>query len=100
MRSDDDGTRTIGIAFDRVVGDSKERMAWPAISFNDQRYLGVLQKVEVPQFSQSLLAVIPYLVGLYDNVGGKADVDAGVGVLEAERPVPAYRDRESGFPPS
>lgn len=81
MRSDDDGTRTIGIAFDRVVGDSKERMAWPAISFNDQRYLGVLQKVEVPQFSQSLLAVIPYLVGLYDNVGGKADVDAGVDVF-------------------
>ena len=81
MRSDDDGTRTIGIAFDRVVGDSKERMAWPAISFNDQRYLGVLQKVEVPQFSQSLLAVIPYLVGLYDNVGGKADVDTGVDVF-------------------
>ena len=81
MRSGDDGTRTIGIALDRVIGDSNERMAWPAISFNDQRYLGVMQKVEVPQFSQSLLAVTPYVVGLYDNVGGKVDADAGLDVF-------------------
>lgn len=78
MRSGAGGTRTIGLAFDRVVGDSNERMAWPAISFNEQRYLSALNKVEVPQFSQSLLAITPYVVGLYDNVGGKADVDAGV----------------------
>lgn len=78
MRSDDDGKRTIGIAFDRVIGDSNERVAWPAISFTEQRYLSVLQKVDVPQFSQSLLAVTPYVVGLYDNVDGKVDADAGV----------------------
>lgn len=78
MRSGDGATRTIGLALDRVVGDSNERMTWPAISFNDQRYLSVLNKVEVPQFSQSLLAITPYVVGLYDNVGGKADADAGV----------------------
>lgn len=78
MRSGDGGMRTIGLALDRVVGDSNERMTWPAISFNDQRYLSALNKVEVPQFSQSLLAITPYVVGLYDNVGGKADADAGV----------------------
>jgi hypothetical protein len=78
MRSGDNGTRTIGIALDRVVGDSNERMAWPAISFNDQRYLSALQKVEVPQYSQSLLAVTPYIVGLYDNINAKTDADAGV----------------------
>jgi hypothetical protein len=78
MRSDGDTTRTIGIALDRVVGDSNERMAWPAISFNEQRYLSVLQKVEVPQYSQSLLAVTPYVVGLYDNIDGKTDVDGGL----------------------
>lgn len=78
MRNDVGGKRTIGIAFDRVVGDSNERMAWPAISFNEQRYLSALNKVEVPQFSQSLLAVTPYVVGLVDNVDGKADIDAGV----------------------
>ena len=78
MRNAIDGSRTIGIALDRVVGDSNERMAWPAISFNDQRYLSDLQKVEVPQFSQSLLAVTPYVVGLYDNIAGNTDVDAGL----------------------
>ena len=78
MRADAGGKRTIGIAFDRVVGESNERMAWPAISFNEQRYLSVLNKVEVPQFSQSLLAITPYVVGLVDNVDGKADIDAGV----------------------
>lgn len=78
MRADAGGKRTIGIAFDRVIGDSNERMTWPAISFNEQRYLSVLSKVEVPQFSQSLLAVTPYVVGLVDNVDGKTDVDAGL----------------------
>lgn len=78
MRRDDDGKRTIGIALDRVIGESNERMAWPAVSFTEQRFLSVLQKVEVPQFSQSLLAITPYVVGLYDNVDGKADADAGV----------------------
>jgi Domain of unknown function (DUF5916) len=78
MRKDASGKRTIGIALDRVVGDSNERMTWPAISFTEQRYLSALNKVEVPQFSQSLLAITPYVVGLVDNVDGKADIDAGV----------------------
>ncbi len=81
MRSSSDGSRTIGIALDRVIGDSNERMAWPAISFTEQRYLSALQKVQVPQFSQSLLAVTPYVVGLYDNINGKTDTDVGVDVF-------------------
>lgn len=81
MRQGDGATRTIGLALDRVVGDSNERMAWPAISFNEQRYLSELRKVEVPQYSQSLLAITPYVVGLYDNVGGKADFDAGADIF-------------------
>jgi Domain of unknown function (DUF5916) len=78
MRDGDGETRTVGLAFDRVIGDSNERMAWPAISFNDQRYLSALRKAEVKQFSQSLLAITPYVVGLYDNVDGKGDFDAGL----------------------
>lgn len=81
MRQGDGQTRTIGLALDRVVGDSNERMAWPAISFNEQRYLSELRKVEIPQYSQSLLAITPYVVGLYDNVGGKADFDAGADIF-------------------
>ncbi len=64
MRSIDSSVRTIGIALDRVAGYSNERMAWPAISFNDQRYLSALQKVDVSKYSQSLLAITPYFAGL------------------------------------
>lgn len=77
MRQDGDAKRMIGIALDRVVGDTGERMTWPAISFTEQRYLSALQKVEIPQYSQSLLTVTPYVVGLFDNVGGKTDFDVG-----------------------
>jgi len=78
MRQSEGANRTIGIALDRVVGDTGERMTWPAISFMEQRFLSLLQKVEVPQHSQSLLAITPYVVGLYDNVDGRSDFDAGV----------------------
>lgn len=78
MRRTEGETRRIGLSLDRVVGDTGERMAWPAVTFTEQRYLSALQKVDVPQFSQSLLAVTPYVVGLYDNIQGKTDIDAGV----------------------
>jgi len=70
-------TRTIGISLDRVIGATGERMSWPAISYVEQRFLSVLAEVEVPSFSQSLLAVTPYVVGVHDNVAGKRDFDAG-----------------------
>ncbi len=81
MRSIDSGVRTFGIALDRVVGCSNERMAWPAISFNDQRYLSALHKADVPKCRQSLLAVTLYLVGRYNNVNRKTYTDAGVDVF-------------------
>lgn len=76
--------RTIGISLDRVIGSTAERMAWPAISFTEPRFLTVLQKVEVPQYSQSLFAITPFVVGVYDaapkaNLGGESreQFDAG-----------------------
>lgn len=69
--------RTIGVSLDRVVGATGERMSWPAIGFNEQRFLSVLEKIQVPRYSQSLLAVTPYVVGLGDLVAGRADFDAG-----------------------
>jgi hypothetical protein len=58
--------RTLGISLDRVIGSTAERMAWPAISFVEPRFLTVLEKVEVAQYSQSLLAITPYVVGVWD----------------------------------
>lgn len=78
MREGMDGRRTIGIALDRVVGDSNERMTWPAISFNDQRYLSALERIEIAAYDQSLLAVTPYVVSLYDDVEHRLHEDAGL----------------------
>jgi hypothetical protein len=84
MQSVKGDKRTIAVSLDRVVGNTAERMAWPAISFVEPRFLTVLEKVEVPQYSQSLLAFTPFVVGVYDasprdNLGGESreQFDAG-----------------------
>ena len=73
--------RTIGLSLDRVVGATGERMSWPAIGFNEQRFLSVLEKVQVPRYSESLLAVTPYVVGLGDLVSRGSEFDAGADVF-------------------
>ncbi|MFD0739394.1 DUF5916 domain-containing protein [Lysobacter koreensis] len=70
-------TRVIGLSLDRVIGETGERMSWPAIGFREQRFMSVFEKVTVPQYSQSLLAITPYAVGVYDAVNGKTDFDGG-----------------------
>lgn len=77
MRSTDGDRRRLGISLDRVIGITGERMSWPAISAQEQSFLSVLAEIEVPKFDQSLLVVVPYVVGVYDAVGGKVDYDAG-----------------------
>ncbi|HZH43723.1 MAG TPA: DUF5916 domain-containing protein [Lysobacter sp.] len=74
-------TRTIALSLDRVIGATGERMAWPAVTFTEQRFLSAFERIEIPQYSQSLLAITPYVVGLYDNVDGSADFDAGADVF-------------------
>ena len=78
MQAGSDGKRTIGIQLDRVIGHTGERMAWPAVSVQEARFLSVLARVEVPEFSQSLFAVTPYVSGLYDNIEGESKLDAGM----------------------
>ncbi|GAA4782153.1 DUF5916 domain-containing protein [Lysobacter hankyongensis] len=78
MREGENGKRRLGIMLDRVVGATGERMAWPAIEFLGPRFISGFNKVEVPAYSQSLLALTPYAVGLYDNVDGSSDVSTGL----------------------
>ncbi len=76
-----DGKRTLGIYLDRVVGSTGERMAWPVASFERPRFLSNFRRVEMPQFSQSLLAITPYVSGLYDNVRGRSHFQEGADLL-------------------
>ncbi len=77
MRDGIDGQRTLKLFLARVIGATGERMAWPAASFERPRFLSDFAPVTVPQYDQSLLALTPYVSGLYDNVRGRGDVNAG-----------------------
>ena len=70
--------RIIGIYLDRVTGATGERVGWPMASFERPRFLSDFEAIEVPTFSQSLLAITPYASGLYDVLGGDGEPDAGV----------------------
>ena len=72
-----DGRRTIGLSLDRVIGHSNARYAWPTVTWNEPRFLSVFERVEVPAFEQSLLAITPYVSGLQDQVGGRFTSAAG-----------------------
>ena len=77
MRDGAGGMRRMRMNIDRVIGASGERAAWPAVTFERSRFVSDFAPVEVPQYSQSLLAVTPYVSGLYDNVRGRSDFDGG-----------------------
>lgn len=77
MRDAAGGMRTLGIQLDRVVASSGERLSWPAVHYTEARYLSAFNRVEVPAYRQSLLAITPYAVAIGDAVGHASDVDGG-----------------------
>ena len=81
MAKGEDGKRTFRIYLDRVIGSTGERAAWPAASFERPRFLSDFTPIQVPIFNQSLIAITPYVSGLYDNVGGESQIDAGADIL-------------------
>ncbi|MBS0214756.1 MAG: hypothetical protein JSR63_11870 [Proteobacteria bacterium] len=74
-------TRKLGLYFDRVIGVSSERMGWPAITFERPQFLAKFQQIEVPAYSQALLALTPYASSAYDMVGHKTKNNAGMDVF-------------------
>lgn len=84
MREPSGGQRTLRVGLDRVVADRGQRASWPAVGFTEPRFLTMLQPVTVPAFSQSLLAVTPYVSGIYANGAldqRGSDFDAGADVF-------------------
>jgi hypothetical protein len=78
MREVPGDKRTIKMYFDRVIGATGERVAWPQASFERPRFLSDFAPVELANYSQSLLAVTPYVSALYDNARGSSKGDGGV----------------------
>ena len=81
MRKGVDGKRTLGIYLDRVVGSTGERVAWPQASFQRPRFLSEFSKLTLPQYSQSLLAITPFVVAGHDIVGHDGHTDAGADIV-------------------
>lgn len=77
MADVDGASRTIGISLDRVLAHNNVRVAWPAISWKEPRFMSVFERISVKAYEQSLLAVTPYVSGLQDQVSGRFRSDAG-----------------------
>ena len=81
MQQADGDTRTLHVYLDRVVGSTGERVGWPTASYERPRFLSEFAAIEVPKFSQSLLAITPYVSGLTDIAGSGTAFDAGADVF-------------------
>ncbi len=77
MREAAGEARTLSVYVDRIVGSTGERVAWPLASFERPRFLSDFARIEVVNYSQSLLAITPYVSSLYDNVRDHGEVDGG-----------------------
>jgi hypothetical protein len=81
MAKGKDGKRTFRIYLDRVIGSTGERSAWPAASFERPRFLSDFTPIELPVYNQALIAITPYVSGLYDMVGKSENFDAGADIF-------------------
>ncbi|HJU08389.1 MAG TPA: DUF5916 domain-containing protein [Rhodanobacteraceae bacterium] len=75
------GQRTVGVYLDRVIAATGERVSWPTINYQQPRYLSAFERIEVPAYSQALLAVTPYVSGLYDNVHKTSGFSKGADIF-------------------
>lgn len=73
--------RTLNIQVGRVIGSTGERAAWPMASFERPRFLSDFAPIEVTNYSQSLLAITPYVSTVYDNVGKSSSGAAGADIF-------------------
>ncbi|MEO6967563.1 MAG: DUF5916 domain-containing protein [Rhodanobacteraceae bacterium] len=81
MQKSANGKRMIGLYLDRVIAATGERAAWPVASYTKPRFLSDFEHVELPAYSQSLLAITPYASALYDNVSGRDGFTEGADLL-------------------
>lgn len=72
--------RTIGIAFDRVIGATQERSALQGVSFTRPRYVSEFPRVEIDQYPGSLLHVFPYASVANDLVDDEIDMKFGADI--------------------
>jgi hypothetical protein len=80
MKNPDAPKRTVGIAFDRVIGATQERSALAGVSFSRPRYVSEFPRVEIDQYPGSLLHFFPYASVANDMVGDQVDMKLGADI--------------------
>jgi hypothetical protein len=80
MKDADAPKRTIGVAFDRVIGATQERSALQGVSFSQPRYVSEFPQVEIDQYPGSLLHIFPYASVANDLVGDEVDTKLGADI--------------------
>ncbi len=80
MKDADAPKRTIGIAFDRVIGATQERAALQGVSFSRPRYVSEFPRVEIDQYPGSLLHFFPYASVANDLVTDEVDMKLGADI--------------------
>ena len=81
MRKAEGDTRTLRVYLDRVVVATGERVAWPQASTDRSRFLSDFAAIDVTNYAQSLLALTPYVLALYDDARSRERADAGFDVF-------------------
>jgi hypothetical protein len=73
--------RTVGVVFDRVIGETQERSALEGKSFSQPRYLSEFPRVDIDQYQSSLFHVFPYATTASDLVADVSDLKFGADIL-------------------
>ncbi len=73
--------RTIGVYVDRVLAATGERQGFPRASFTRPRFLSDFEKIQIPQYRKSLLAVTPYGVAVADLSQRNEEAKTGADVV-------------------
>ncbi len=80
MKNADASKRTVGIAFDRVIGATQERSALAGVAFSRPRYVSEFPQVEIDQYPGSLLHIFPYASVANDLVNDEVDMKFGADI--------------------
>lgn len=81
MRESKSDQRVVKLYFERVIGHTGERTAWPYASIQRPRFLSEFAPIEVTNYHQRLLAITPFASGVVDNVRHDDRLDGGVDVF-------------------
>jgi Domain of unknown function (DUF5916) len=81
MKHPETPKRTIGVVFDRVIGQTQERSALEGKSFSRPRYLSEFPRVEIDQYQASLFHVFPYVTVSNDRATDESDIKFGADFL-------------------